>query len=158
MTSSPRNNGRKTPIGRRFQPGNPGRPKGARHKATLAAEALLDGEAEALTRKAIEAGLAGDTIALRLCMDRIVPPRRERPVNFALPPLKTADDAAAAMAAIAAAIADGDVTPGEAAELAKLVELFVKAVQAGEFDRRLKVLEDARDSGERPIISPRISA
>jgi hypothetical protein len=49
--------------GRPFAPGNPGRPKGSRNKATLAAEALLDGEAEALTRKAIELALAGDVTA-----------------------------------------------------------------------------------------------
>src|SRR4029077_7685570 len=37
------------------QSGNPsGRPKGSRNRTTLAAEALLDGEAEQLTRKAIE--------------------------------------------------------------------------------------------------------
>jgi hypothetical protein len=51
--------------------GNPaGKPKGARHRATVAAEALLDGEAEGLTRKAIEMALAGDGTALRLCLDR----------------------------------------------------------------------------------------
>ena len=58
-----------------FQPGqsgNPaGKPKGARNKTTLAVEALLDGEAEALTRKAIERALEGDSVALRLCLERI---------------------------------------------------------------------------------------
>src|SRR5689334_3084270 len=62
------------------QSGNPrGKPKGARHRSTLAAEALLDGEAEALTRKAIEMALAGESTALRLCLNRILSPRRERP-------------------------------------------------------------------------------
>ena len=64
--------------GRPFKPGqsgNPlGRPKGARNRATIAAEALLDGEAEALTRKAIELALDGDTTALRLCLERLMPP------------------------------------------------------------------------------------
>ncbi|MET8524060.1 DUF5681 domain-containing protein, partial [Nocardioides sp. NPDC004968] len=56
---------------KRGQSGNPaGKPRGARHKVTLAIEALLEGEAGALTRKAIELGLAGDMTALRLCMDR----------------------------------------------------------------------------------------
>ena len=49
------------------------RPKGARNRATLAAETLLDGEAEALTRKAVELALAGDTTALRLCLERVLP-------------------------------------------------------------------------------------
>jgi luciferase-like monooxygenase len=75
------------------------------------AEALLDGEAEGLTRKVLEMALAGDTVALRLCLERILPPRRERPVRFRLPALQTPADAAAAMAAIAAAVADGHLTP-----------------------------------------------
>src|SRR5215204_4346329 len=67
----------------RFKPGNPGRPKGARHKTTLAIEALLDGEAEALTRKAIELAKAGDLVALRLCLDRIC--RRGRSGRYPSP-------------------------------------------------------------------------
>lgn len=54
-----------------FGPGNPGKPRGARHKATQAALALLDGEAATLTRKAVEMALEGDTTALRLCLERI---------------------------------------------------------------------------------------
>ncbi len=50
---------------------------GARHRSTLAAEALLDGETEQLTRKAVELALGGDTIALRLCLERIILPHRE---------------------------------------------------------------------------------
>ena len=69
----------------RFQRGNSGRPKGARHKATVAALALLDGEAEALTRKAIELALEGDVTALRLTLERIASPRRDAPVTFSLP-------------------------------------------------------------------------
>jgi hypothetical protein len=142
---SSRNNASKTPgrgRGRPFQKGNPGRPTGARHAATLAAEALLDGEAEALTRKAIEGALGGDNVALRLCLERIVPPRRERPVKLALPALKGAEDAAAAMAAITAAVAEGDLSLGEAESAAKLVELFVRSLEAGEFDTRIRVLEE----------------
>jgi hypothetical protein len=62
MTEQPRKNAIKTP-GRPFEHGNPGRPKGSRNKATLAAEALLDGEAETLTHKAIELAKGGDTTA-----------------------------------------------------------------------------------------------
>jgi hypothetical protein len=74
--------------GGRFQKGHSGNPRGkpreARHRSTLAAEVLLDGEAEQLTRKAVELALGGDTTALRLCLDRIIPPRRERPVSLPL--------------------------------------------------------------------------
>ena len=76
--TDPRNNAGRT-RGRPFAPGNPGKPKGARHKATLAVDALLDGEADAITRKAIEMAKAGDSIALRLCLDRIAPSARTAP-------------------------------------------------------------------------------
>ena len=76
------NNGRFRPG----QSGNPsGKPKGARNRLTLACEALLEGEGEALTRKAIELALDGDTVALRLCLDRICPPAKERPISIELP-------------------------------------------------------------------------
>jgi len=107
------------------QSGNPaGRPKGSRNKATLAIEALLEGEAEAIGREAIDMALAGDTVALRLCLERIVPPRKDRFVTFAIPRLESAADAARAAAAIVAAVADGNLTPGEAAELGKLLSRF----------------------------------
>src|SRR5580704_14366438 len=144
MGESSRINASKTPgrgRGRPFTKGNAGRPKGARHRVSLAAEALLDGESETLTRKAIDLALGGDTTALRLCLERIVPPRRERPIHFKLPSLKSALDAAGAMAAITAAVAVGEVTAGEASELARLVEGFVKALEAADFDQRLRAIE-----------------
>ena len=64
--------------------GNPG----GRRRGTLAAAALLAGESEALTRKAVETALAGDPTAMRLCMERVLPPRRERTVKFRLPPIE----------------------------------------------------------------------
>jgi hypothetical protein len=84
---------RKQRRGRPFTPGtsgNPsGRPKAARNRATVAAEAFLGGEAAALTRKAIDLALAGDVTALRLCLERLVPPRKDRLVAFDLPALDT---------------------------------------------------------------------
>ena len=74
------------------------------------------------------------------------PPRRERSVRFELPALRSAADAASAMAALAAGVAAGDVTPGEAAELSKLVEAYVRALEAGEFDQRLRVIEERNDA------------
>jgi hypothetical protein len=126
--------------GGRFKPGNPGRPKGARHKTTLAIEALLDGEAEALTRKAIELAKAGDLVALRLCLDRICPPRKDRPVSFAMPELSTAADAKLATSALVKAVADGELTPGEASELGRLLDAFT-VLDASEFEERISRLE-----------------
>lgn len=141
--TEPENTG---PIqGGRFQPGqsgNPaGKPKGARNRATLAAEALLDGESEELTRKAIELAKGGDTTALRLCLERLIPARRDKPVNFDLPPIETADDAAKAMGAILQAVAGGEISPSEGAEVARLLEGYVKTLETAEFERRLAALE-----------------
>ena len=84
--------------------GNPrGRPMGSRNNATLACEALLAGQAEALTQKAVEMALAGDTVALKLCLERIYPTRRDRAVRFPLPPITSARDAADIAAAVAQA-------------------------------------------------------
>ena len=106
----------RTPEGHfvKGQSGNPaGRTPGCRNQASRIAETLLDGEAEALTRKAVTLALDGDTLALRLCLDRVIAPRRDRPVQFALPPIADVADVANAMAAITAAVAEGAITPGE---------------------------------------------
>ncbi|CAN1555022.1 hypothetical protein MCEREM21A_02355 [Sphingomonadaceae bacterium] len=105
----------------RFGPGNRGKPSGARNKATQAALALLEGEAEALARKAVEMALMGDTVALKLCMDRIAPPRKDAAVTFDLPPLKDSSVAPDAARAVLEAVAEGNITPGEAETILKLV-------------------------------------
>jgi hypothetical protein len=134
--------------GRAFKPGqsgNPaGKPKGARHKATLAIEALLEGEAEELTRKAVEMAKAGDMQALRLCMDRLAPPRKDRSVTFDLPAIETLEDLPKATRALMAAVATGELTPSEAAELGKLVDAHVKAIEVTDLNRRLEALEGNR--------------
>ena len=115
------------------QSGNPaGKPKGARHRATLAAEALLDGEAEALTRKTIALALEGNVFALKICLDRILPPRRERDVALNLPTLRTPADVGEASAEILAAVTAGEITLGEAAELARLVASHVATLESAE--------------------------
>jgi hypothetical protein len=127
--------------GRPFQPGNPGKPPGSRHKTTLAVESLLDGEAEKLTRKAIKLALAGDTIALRLCLERIAPARKGRAAPFALPTIRTTGDVVAAQAAITAAMAAGELSPTEAVEVASVVELQRRSIETAEIEGRLAALE-----------------
>ena len=130
----------------RYKPGesgNPGgRPPGSRNKATESAELLLEGEAEALTRKAVELALGGDPMALRLCLDRLIPLRRGRKVQLAnAPPVGSVAELSPTMAAITTAATTGEITPGEAAELARVVEIYARAVEVTDFDRRLRELE-----------------
>lgn len=104
------------------QSGNPaGRPKGSLNQTTLACQELLDGEAEAITRKAVKMALQGDITALRLCLERIVPPRKERPVMANLPIIKKNSDFPTFTTALLAAVTSGEVTIGEAQGLLSIV-------------------------------------
>lgn len=147
MRDEPRNNAPKT-RGRPFQKGNPGRPRGSRHKATIAAAILLDGEAEKLSRKAVELALAGDVLALRLCLERILPPRKDRPVTFSSPAINSAKDAAALMGALLSAVAEGVVTPDEAERVTRIVDAYVRTLETADLESRLEALEKAWSSDE----------
>ena len=128
------------------QSGNPrGRPAGSRNNATLACEALLEGQAEALTQKAVDMALAGDVTALKLCIERICPMRRDRPVRFKLPAVTSARDAADISAAVMAAVSNGDITLSEASEIGKLIDSYVKAYQVAELDDRTARVERMTD-------------
>jgi hypothetical protein len=123
----------KTQRGRPFRPGesgNPkGRPKGSRNKATLAVEATLEAEADAIARKAVEKALEGDLPAIRLCLERLLPPKRERPVAFDLPNIRTPADGVSASYDILAACAEGTLLPGEAKEVLDLIAAHVRMVE-----------------------------
>jgi hypothetical protein len=131
--------------GHLFQPGQSGNPKGrekgSRNVTTLALEALLDGQATALTQKAINLALTGDLAALRICLDRILPPRKDRPLTFHFPEITNAAEAVKTMSAILAAVASGEITPTEASEIGKLVDSYVRAVEATELAARIERLE-----------------
>ena len=128
----------------RFAQGNPGRPKGRRHRVTEAVEALLDGEAEALTRTAIERALGGDMVALRLCLERVAPARKDRPVNFELPPINTTADLVRAGSALLAAVAEGEITPAEAQAMAALIAAHAKTLELHDLEARIVALEMER--------------
>jgi hypothetical protein len=124
------------------QSGNPGgRPKGALNKVTQATQALLDGEAEALTRKVVDLAKAGNPMALRLCLERVLPPRKDRFINFDLPPIQGAADLAQALGAILEAVAHGEITPGEGHVLTGILEAYRKGWEAVDFEARLSALE-----------------
>jgi len=127
----------------KFAPGNTygGRKPGSRNKTTMAVEALLFGQHEALTQAAISKALEGDTAALRLCLDRIAPARKDAPVSFMLPPIKTAGDTVAASSSLFEAVAAGEVTPDEAGRVMALLTAHKAIVEAGDLERRIEALE-----------------
>ncbi len=93
---------------------------------TEATERLLDAHAKRIVQRLLELAEKGDPTALRLCLERIMPPLRTSPLHFELPPLTTPADAVAAIAAITAGLADGSLSAAEGAELARMVRIFVE--------------------------------
>jgi len=131
--------------------GNPaGKPLGARNRATLAVQELLDGEAEKLTRKCVELAMGGDSTALRLCMERIAPPPKDRPINFPMPRATTAKEMVTSLAEIAEAVGDGVLSPGEANALADLLEARRRVIETADLEERIERLEtEAVERGKR---------
>lgn len=128
------------------QSGNPaGRPQGSRHKSTLAMEAIFEGDAETLGRKAVELALEGDTVALRLCLERLMPARKSRPVSVSLPAIKAPEDLLNAMSKVVESAASGEIDVDEAMVLAGLLDLKRKAIETVDIERRLSALE-AKDT------------
>ena len=141
MTNSPNNDGRKTDG--KFADGNSlgGSKLGSRHKVTRAIEALLEGQHEALTQKAIDKALEGDMTALRLCLDRIAPPRKDAVISISLPAVESAEDAVGASKELLAAVAAGEVTPDEAGRVMALLVSHKGIVEAGNLEQRIAALE-----------------
>jgi hypothetical protein len=144
----------------RFRPGFSGNPagarKGTRHKRTLLLEATLTGKGQEILDKIIALGLAGDTNCLRICAERLLPPRKSMPIRFRLPQLTSVADAQSALAHLTAGVACGRILADEAATLASIIASFVKTVEASTLEDRIAALE----RGERAIAeeAPRYDA
>ena len=132
--------------GRPFRKGESGntagKPKGARHRATVAIEALLEGEAAAIGRKAVEKALEGDSVALRLCLERLAPVRRGRPVQFNMPKVETITDLPKALGAVIAGVSSGTLTAEEGLTVANIVETKRRAIETVELEQRIAALEE----------------
>ncbi|MBO9510593.1 hypothetical protein J7347_03585 [Erythrobacter sp. A6_0] len=102
---------------------------------------MLEGEHEKLTRTAIDKALEGDTTALRLCLDRIAPARKDSPVSFALPKVESAQDAVSASSALLAAVASGEVTPDEAGRVMALLSAHKVLATVSDLELRIMELE-----------------
>jgi Family of unknown function (DUF5681) len=131
--------------------GNPaGYRRGSKHRATLFAQALFDGECEVLVRTVIEAAKGGDMAAAKLCLERILPPVRERPCTFKLPKLETCQDATNALALILDGMARGELLPHEGEALSNIVSSFVRTAELVDLASRLATLERAAEAHTSP--------
>ena len=132
--------------GRPFEPGqsgNPrGRPKGSRNAVTLLAEALLDGEAEAIIRKLVEKALDGDSSAMRLALERMLPPKRHRATTIDFEgEINTPTEAARASGAVLSACAKGEISSEEATQIIGVIATHVKLTESAELATRIAALE-----------------
>jgi len=125
-----------------FAAGNSGRPKGSRNKVTVAIESLLKGQAEALTQTAVTKALEGDSVALRMCMERIAPAPKDQPVSFSLPKMHNAMDASEAAGGLITAVSEGELTPIEATRVMGLIDSYRRTLELTEIEERLRALEN----------------
>jgi hypothetical protein len=133
----------------RYLPGTSGNPSGvgtgSRRKSAISAQAFLDEKADEFVRMVFERAVAGDPMATKAVMDRVLPTKKERTVEFNLPPIATAADVVAATNAIAAGVGAGELTPAEASAMSALVGNIGRAIELNEHERRITELEKARD-------------
>ena len=108
----------------------------------MAALSLLEGESLKLTRKAIEEAMDGNMVALKLCLERLVPPAKERPVDITFPKVSDASDLAKLTATLLSAVGNGDLDPGQAASLAKVIETHRNTLELAEIESRLQKIEE----------------
>lgn len=127
---------------RKGQSGNPaGRPRGSKNKVLLALDMIGAEAAEGVLNKAVEAAKGGDIRAAELILSRCWPARKGRTVAFPLPPVQSAADVLAAVSAVVAAVAAGDLTPDEGQQLAAVLEASRKTIELADVERRLAALE-----------------
>jgi hypothetical protein len=130
--------------------------KGSRHRATLLAEALLSGEADALIRKLIEAAKAGDPACLKICADKLLPNAKSRPVRLSLPVLSSVSDAQAALSRLVEGVASGEILADEASTISNVINSFLKSVELASLEERLLALEQASAAAQQE--APRFDA
>ena len=131
-----------------FQPGQSGNPAGravgSRNKKTLAMEEAFFARADALVQNLVERAMAGEPAAMRLCMERVLPAGRGRPLPIDLPTVRSADDAQAAAAVITGALKEGAVSAREAVELLRVVEGLTRLAGAVDIVRKIARTEVAK--------------
>ena len=123
--------------GRPFTAANAGRKLGSKNRVTVIASSLLEGETEALVRKAVELAKAGDRDMFLL--GRVLP--RERTIKFDMPTMEFADDGVAALGSIMRAVAAAAITPDEGAKLATIVNSYTAAIDVADVAKRMDALE-----------------
>jgi hypothetical protein len=127
-------------------------------RAADAFEQALEPHVKTIVQQLVDLAQKGDPTALRLCLERISPPLRERPLQFELPPIEVPADAVAAIAAITGGLADGELSAKEGLELARMVRTCVEILVLARREERVAPGEDrdAEERGTSPLGPPRL--
>jgi len=125
-----------------------GKPKGTRNRTTIISQNLLEGEAEALVRKVVQLALGGDLTCLRICLERLVPPKKDAPIEIDLPEIGTVADIPKLFSVLTAKLREG-ITPSEARTVMDLAEGVRKSLEVAELEQRLSALEEKVKSRKR---------
>jgi len=81
---------------------------------------------------------------LQICMDRLIPVRRELPLKMSKLPLGTADDLSQASEMITQKVIAGQLTPSQGHGLAELIERHRKVIETKDLEQRVRQLEERR--------------
>jgi len=125
----------------KFLPGNPGRKPGSRNIRGRSALMRMEDAGDDVAEAAIKAALGGDTAAMRLVLEGILPARKDAAVDIELPTMTGAEDAARAMGALVSEVAAGNLAPSEAEAVARLIEGYRRTLETEELEKRLAALE-----------------
>jgi hypothetical protein len=130
--------------GRPFEPGNRfgrGRPKGSRNRRTLEAQALFDEYKEPIIKKCIAKALEGDSRAIALCIERILPPLRDVAVRLRMKKLEKLKDIESATQLLVEDMGKGKLTPQEAGRVYGILADIRNYREAEEMESRIAALE-----------------
>jgi hypothetical protein len=130
--------------GRPFQPGNKcgrGRPRGSRNKRTIEWQEMLSEHGPALLKKCVLMAMQGDSAAMRLCMERLLPPCKQSPAQFPLPMITTVAELVQAQAAVVEGFSRGELTESHAETMSGLLEKYRQSLETEQLEARLQALE-----------------
>ena len=122
--------------------GNPkGKPRGARHKTTELAYAMMEGGLKAVLEQVVERAKSSDMLGCRMIIDKIIPNQKDRTVAIDLPTIATLDGVGRAQSEILQAVVDGDITTNEGERISSIVEARRRVIETVELEARISELE-----------------
>jgi hypothetical protein len=129
-----------------FKPGQSGnptcRPKGVKDRRVALHDKLLP-HADQLIEMATTFAKSGDMTAMKIVMDRIIPPLRDEPIHVSTPNIESVEDCVRAQAAVVNALAAGEILPSDGQVMSALIEAQCRAYETHEMAKRLDAIEKA---------------